>query len=146
MSSGDSDGDVSPARTEADYKRLYDYGRARRQLPLELLLKMYRAGAIAGPGPNGGDDPKKGFLWKDAPQSNADTTRQHRKLLVELGFIHIPHWTPVSEEAKKRIGRKDDTAGPGYITTKGEDVCKYIEMRDREKYLTPKSRVTKSGE
>lgn len=139
---GDKDDAVKSAKTEANYRQLYDYGRARRQLPLELLLAMYRAGAIAGTAPNGEDDPEKGFAWIKAPQSNQNTLRIHREMLERLDFIHIPHRTPISEEAKRRTGRKGDAAGPGYITTKAVDVCKYIIERELEKSLTSKNRLT----
>ena len=143
MSSGDSDDAVSPARTEADYNILYDYGRARRQLPLELLLEMYKAGAIAGTGPNGDDDPKKGLEWNKSPQSNQTTLRAHRDVLEKLGFIHIPHRTRIREEAKKRAGRKGDAAGPGYLTTKAVNVCRYVLDQGLEKSVTSKSRRTR---
>lgn len=140
--SGDNDDAIKAAETKADYQQLYDYGRTRRQLPLDLLLAMHRAGAIAGTGPNGEDDPGKGFAWINAPQSNQSTLRIHREMLERLGFIHIPHRTPVSEEAKRRTARKGDAAGPGYITAKAVDVCEYVINHRPEKSVTSKSRLT----
>ena len=139
---GDKDDAVKSAKTEANYRQLYDYGRARRQLPLELLLAMYRAEAIEGTGPNGEDDPAKGFVWNKSPQSNQNTLRSHRDMLEAQGFIRIPHRTHISEKAKKRTGRKGDAAGPGYITAKAVDVCEYIIEHGLEKSLTSKNRLT----
>jgi hypothetical protein len=100
-SSGDDDDASKLAETESSYSQLHEFGkRGRKQLPLRLLLKMYRKGAIAGAGPNGDDDPEKGFLWKDAPYSHQGGMRCHRGMLEERGFILIPHWTAVSEKAK----------------------------------------------
>lgn len=145
-SSGDSDDAMRTKKTKANYKKVCDYGKARRQLPLNLLLTMYRAGAIAGTGPNGEDDPKKGFEWINGPQSNQNTLRPHRDVLEKLGLIHIPYRIPISEEAKKRAGRKGDAAGPGYLTAEAVDVCQHVIDQRLEESVTPKSRVTKSGE
>ena len=115
---------ISP---QTDFQRLHDHGKASRQLPMKLLLKMHQSGAIGDSGPNGECDAEKGFLWKNAPQRNPITLRKHRALLEKLGFIQIPQWVTVSEDAKNgEARRRGNAAGPGYVTPKGVAVCNFI--------------------
>ena len=125
--SGTTGGDDTPPTAQADYEVLEHLGTHRRQGPLKLIWEMYEDGAT--PEARGEDTTghRSGFLWKKTSMTQK-TLREIRRLLEELGYIHISHRVSVSEEAKRgKAQRKGDAAGPGYLTPRGEAVARYMD-------------------
>jgi len=126
---------------KADHVLLKDLGTHHRQLPLELILAMFEAGAIEGTSESQSTDRHRGFSWNKSPMDPRTLRNVIRPMLEELGFITIPCSVSVSEEAKLGPAkRKGPAAGPGYLTAKGEAVARYMKANNLTDEILKKGR------
>lgn len=126
---------------KADHALLKDLGKHHRQLPLELILAMFEAGAIEGTSDSQPTARHRGFSWNKSPMHQKTLREVIRPMLEERGFITIPCRVSVSEEAKLGPAkRKGPAAGPGYLTAKGEAVARYMKANNLTDEILKKGR------